>query len=311
MSMRTILPNFFIIGAPKSATTALFTYLSAHPQVFMPRWKEPHYFANDLTPHPAWLRDWRRYLDLFAPAPDGARAIGEASVLYLFSRGALPAIEQTCPGARLICLIRDPVEMARAVHRQNLYNLEEDVADFATAWRLQEARARGQHLPRTVARPEVLQYRDFVSTGSQLHRALAIVPRERLLILRYDHFVADPRAVWRSVLDFLGLDDDGRREFPVVNERRAHGNPLLAKLVMRPPRLLGKTAALARRVLNTNRLGIGSALLRLTRVRATAPPLDPAFRADLVAELESEYHLLERIMDADLSTWRVAPPERN
>jgi hypothetical protein len=78
-------PDFFIVGAPRCGTTAMFAYLRAHPQIFMPNYKEPHFFGSDVS-HPRRF-SMEEYIALFAEAEETRRA-GEASVLYLFSQKA-------------------------------------------------------------------------------------------------------------------------------------------------------------------------------------------------------------------------------
>src|SRR5450631_4077734 len=80
-------PNFFIAGVQKCGTTALYSYLSQHPGVFMPAMKEPYYFATDLD-MPGRITTPEQYRDLFAPAPRGTLT-GEASPLYLYSKTAV------------------------------------------------------------------------------------------------------------------------------------------------------------------------------------------------------------------------------
>src|SRR5260370_118878 len=84
-------PDFFIVGAPRCGTTALYSYLRQHPDVFLPEYKEPHYFNTDMESGGA-IRDQEKYLALFAPAKDKKR-IGEASVYYLSSEIAPPTIK--------------------------------------------------------------------------------------------------------------------------------------------------------------------------------------------------------------------------
>jgi hypothetical protein len=80
-------PQFFIVGAPRCGTTALYTYLRQHPRIFMPECKEPHFFCDDLD-LPDRVRASDAYSDLFAPAPNDS-LLGEASVYY-FSRRRPP-----------------------------------------------------------------------------------------------------------------------------------------------------------------------------------------------------------------------------
>src|SRR4051812_29453240 len=103
------MPDFFIVGAPKCGTTALYEYLASHPYVFMPKTKDPHFFCEDMvgSRHAADLKD---YLALFSDAgPD--QIVGEASVWYLFSEVAISKIFALRPDAKFIVMLRDPVEV--------------------------------------------------------------------------------------------------------------------------------------------------------------------------------------------------------
>jgi hypothetical protein len=70
-------PNFFIVGAPKCGTTALYEYLRGHPSIFMPKYKEPHFFAQDLGTYPL-IKTADAYAALFAEAEPRHTAVGEA-----------------------------------------------------------------------------------------------------------------------------------------------------------------------------------------------------------------------------------------
>ena len=112
-------PDFFIVGQPKSGTTALYEALRAHPQLYMPDLKEPVFLASDLL---AGLRrptvrarpqNLEEYLALFVDATPGQR-IGEASSLYLWSRAAAANIAQLAPQARIIAILREPASLLRS-----------------------------------------------------------------------------------------------------------------------------------------------------------------------------------------------------
>ena len=115
MKSGDILPNFFIVGAPRAGTTSLYRYLRRHPQVFMPAVKEPHFFAN-INPDPDQRHlfpamDEGQYVRLFRGALH-YRAIGEASPSYLVTKGAAERIKARVPNAKIIMLLRDPTERA-------------------------------------------------------------------------------------------------------------------------------------------------------------------------------------------------------
>src|SRR5690349_11034979 len=145
-------PNFFIVGAPKCGTTALYEYLRHHPNIFLPKVKEPHFFATDLGAYPS-VKTMDQYLGLFHDSNEAQVRIGEASVYYLRSDTALPKIREFNPAAHIIAMFRNPVEMVHALHSQLLYVGIEDVPDFEAAWRLQDPRSRGLHIPPRIRSP--------------------------------------------------------------------------------------------------------------------------------------------------------------
>jgi hypothetical protein len=102
-------PDFFIVGAPKSGTTAMYFYLKQHPEIFMPERKELHFFGSDFfAPH--FVRDLKDYLKFFEGA-DNKKRIGEASPWYLYSKRAAFEIKEFNPDADIIIMLRNPVDM--------------------------------------------------------------------------------------------------------------------------------------------------------------------------------------------------------
>ena len=204
------MPDFFIVGHPKTGTTALYDMLRGHPQIFMPDLKEPTFFAAEIPREshrgrsPATLEE---YLALFAPAmPD--QVLGEASATYLWSPTAAGRIAELQPAARMIAILREPASLLSSLHMQYLQDHIETERDLRTALSLEGARREGRHIPPGSPRPEALQYSDRVRYAEQLRRFHAVFPREQLLVLVYDDFRADNEATVRRVLGFLGVDDE-------------------------------------------------------------------------------------------------------
>lgn len=298
------LPNTFLIGAPKSGTTALASWLAAHPQVCFSSRKEPGYFARDFPPHADIQAhfDPERYRALFAPEPQH-RVIAEGSTNYLLSADAVPAILASNPNARFIVSLRNPLELAPALHMQQRYMLNEDQADFADAWRLQAPRARGERIPAGCRQPRFLQYAAFARTGEQIERLLSLVPCSSVHIIRFDALRADPGAAYRQTLAFLGLDDDGRQDFPVVNGAHRRRYPALARLLLNPPAPLRAPLWRLRKTLRSARLPLVEALRERQRQDMVRAPLSPALRAELASHFADDIHLLERLLGWDLSDW--------
>ena len=215
-------PDFFVVGAPRCGTTALCRYLSHNPQICFSRPKEPHYFSQvGALPSERELQtDYiARY---FGDRGPGQRIAGEGSVSYLYLPGVIERIRHFNPDARFIVMLRNPMSMLPSYHLKMQFMLAEDEADFAKAWRQQDARARGESLPRHCLDARLLMYREVASFGRQLERLYDLAGRNRTHVIVFDDFVADTLATYRGALDFLGVDYDGRTRFVPRNESRTY-----------------------------------------------------------------------------------------
>jgi len=248
------LPDFFIVGQPKSGTTALYEMLRQHPEIYMSRVKEPRFFASDLPSSfqrhsevpPLTYED---YLALFRDAGADQRA-GEASTAYIWSHTAAGLIAKARPDARLIAILREPASFVRSMHLQLLQIRIEKQADLRKAVALEDSRREGRELPSTVARwPQVLLYAERAQYLEQLRRYRAAFPAEQLLVLIYDDFRDDNQAVVRSVLRFLDVDDTVAIEPTQANpwhtrqSREEDGEDSAPQQAVAQRRLLVRTAA--------------------------------------------------------------------
>ncbi len=296
-------PDFFLAGAPKCGTTALYSYLSEHPAVFMPWMKEPHFFCTDL-PGLREVQTHDQYEALFRGA--GQQLSGEASATYLYSHKAIPAVIALNPAARVIVLLRNPVDAAYALHQEFEYNLNESVTEFQHAWELQQSRLQGEHIPRLCREPAMLQYRSVYHYAEQLPRLFDCVPERQLLVLLFDELAADPQGVYKQVLSFLDLEDDGRDEFPRVNSAKVHRFPGLARAYRSATQLLGPLYAPLTRV--ADRVGIypSRALTRWNVVPRQRSALSPVFRGELDERFEPDVQAVEDVVGRSLPEWRQA-----
>jgi Sulfotransferase domain len=202
------IPDFFIVGHQKCGTTALYLMLNEHPQIFLPEYKEPRFFAPELRPPlaretPDRPQKLERYLALFADAGPDQRA-GEASPQYIRSPTAAARIAELNPDARLIVILREPADFLRSYHQQMVASHEEREKDLRTAIELEGSR-RAEAGDGFLA-PQLL-YSEHVRYAEQLRRLHASFPPEQVLVLIYDDFRADNEATVRQVQRFLGVDD--------------------------------------------------------------------------------------------------------
>lgn len=243
-------PNLFIVGAPKSGTTAWVEYLRTHPRIFFPEVKEPYHFCSDLPAE--WrMTDRNEYLHLFDASGDAAIA-GEASVWYLFSEVAAANIREFSPDARIIILLRDQVHQLPSLHNQLVFNGVENIADFGEAWRMSGRRDRSNMPPRSTER-RLLDYREQGRFGPQVERYFAEFPSEQIRVFHFSDWTRDPRSTYVEILQFLGLADDGRTDFPQVNEATRHRLGALGRFTQLPPGWALKTSALVKRITGLKR----------------------------------------------------------
>lgn len=302
------LPDFFVIGAPKCGTTALHVALATHPQVFMSANKEPkHFNADGPPPRGGGPGDaatyagyvWRRddYEALFADAPAGTRK-GESTTLYLADHGAHRRIADTLPQARLVAVVRDPVDRAHS----NWMHLRaaglEPEADFLRACDLEEQRARdGWGL--------FWRYQEQSRYGAHLEHLLSVFPREQVLVLLYRDLREEPAGTLDRITGFLGVQQGVIDAIPTANvTAEVSGsavNEALAAAVRRGARAgsslpgpLGRASTRAT-----------DALAKvLQREQHTRTPLTADQRAALLPRFSDDTLLLEELTGLDLAHWR-------
>lgn len=294
-------PDFLIAGAPKSGTTALYTYLGAHPRIFMPTIKEPHYFSSDLRGLAEVVTD-DAYERLFRNAR--GRLTGEASASYLHSRCAIPAALARNRGLHVIVLLRNPIEAAQALHQELVYNLSEDVADFQQSWRLQTPRRDAHEVPRGCREQAILQYRSVYHYAEQLPRLFEQLPANQVLIQLFDSLVEDPRGVYNRVLEFLGVEDDGRTTFPSVNAAKALRSRWVSRAHRSAPTVLGPIYRPMKRVANLLGVYPSDVAARWNVVTRPRPLLPAAFRSELLLEFEPDIRAVEDVVGRPLPQWR-------
>lgn len=289
------LPDFFIVGAPKCGTTALYHYLTQHPDIFMSPVKEPHFFATDLVA-PMYVQDVARYAQLFASYA-GQSAVGEASPLYLYSKTALANIAAYKPDAKIIILVRDPVEAAYSLHSGLLANGREDIADFAAALDAESARRAGTRTAKHAIPKQAVYYRDIVSFGEQIDRAYNLFSKDQVKLIFFEELQADPAAVVASVQTFLGVQTMVSSDLAPQNTNKASRLPVIWRrwMAMAPHQRARISAVLPKPVRR--------ALLHLNARRTPRRPLPDSIAKALYADLANDIARLACISGRDLSAW--------
>lgn len=290
-------PRSFLVGAPRCGTTALASFLNQHPELFVPYVKEPHFFGSDLTTRRGFPT-LESYLELFADAGD--RHALEASTWYLYSKEAAREIHDFRPDARIVAMVRNPVDLIHSWHAHVVLLGIEPIPDFAAALDAEDDRRAGRNLPHG-SPVEKLQYREIPRFAEQIERYVRVFGRERVHVVVFDDFQRDNHAVFADVVEFLGVDPAPRPEVAVVNSNAAPRSRKVQHMIEHQPEIVRRVVRrlLPRRV----RHEVRNAVRRLNASTERRPKLDPALRAELTAEFAPEVARLSELLGRDLSHW--------
>jgi len=210
------LPDFLILGAQKAGTTALYAYLRWHPHITGPSFKEVSFFDRHYARGERWYR---------AHMPVRRSGIvGEASPSYLFHPLAPERVARILPNARLIALLRNPVDRAFS-HYQHEVALGREQLSFEEALAGEGERMRGE-VERMLEDPRYFSHAwwnyTYAARGryaEQLERWFAVFPRDQLLVLLTDELASDTAGTYGRTLDFLGVEERGLESYPRIFER--------------------------------------------------------------------------------------------
>lgn len=302
-SKRNAIPNFFVVGAPRCGTTALYEYLKIHSQIFMSSYKEPHYFATDLKPQTPWTKRMRKkenYLKLFSDVKEEI-GIGEASVFYLYSKSAAKNIYKFNKSAKIIVCLRSPVDVMYSIYYQRLQGGQENATSFKEALKLEKERRKGKKIPRkTIVMRQTYCYKDIVSFSEQLKRYYARFGNSQIHVIIFEDFVNDLPRVYKEVLKFLEVDESFQPEFKKINAAIKVKNIGFQKVVANPPEMIKKLAGFSypysKYIYNLfQRLNTSKGINR--------PPLDKKLEKKLKKDLLSDVKKLSKLIGRDVTYW--------
>ncbi len=291
-------PDFFIVGAPKCGTTAMSTYLAEHPEIFFSIPKEIHFFGKDV-PGPRHVGNCTDYQALFAGHED--QVCGEGSVFYLYSRFAAQEIFRFNPDAKILIMLRDPVEFVRAAFTQHRFVLTEPEPDLCRALELEDERA---------ARKTgwALLYTRMASYAGQVERYMEAFGPDQVQVTLLEDLKKDRCAVYRKTLQFLDVDPHFVPELNVVNASKQHRSRGFHSLA----RGLWRFSGLKHLVPRKLAFQLAQVFVRLNsrpKPRETVP-LD--VQEYIWSRVGEDVGALAKLIDRDLSHWgpRSAADER-
>jgi hypothetical protein len=297
------MPNFLVIGAGKAGTTALYEYLDQHPQIYMSPVKETNFFA--LEGERAVFRgpgvqerinSWsvtniEDYQALFDRASDET-ALGEACPLYLYSPKAPGRIRHHVPDAKLIAILRNPVERAYSAFTHLIRDGREPFDNFERALEEEETRIADNW-------PWIWHYKRVGFYHKQLSRYFDIFDREQIKIYLYDDLRVEPTNVLPDMFRFLGVDagfttnvSTKHNVSGVPKNKALHSFLMTANPIKESIKPLVPTKLRRRMVLGVRNRNLDR-----------PPQLSPELRRQLIGVFREDVLNLQDFVQRDLGNW--------
>jgi hypothetical protein len=233
------IPNLFIVGAPRTGTTALHSFLSQHSEIFMSDPKEPNFFCSDIHLESDNFhkkkkffryRNVKEYISIFDQVKN-EKIIGESSTTYLKSTIAAKNIFKYNPEAKIIIIIRNPVDFLFSLYNRMQYMGVEENIEFEDALNLEKLRKNGV-LPKSVIYPSSLYYHERVKFKEQIKRYKKYF-NSQIKIIIFEEFKNDNQKIFLEILDFLGVNSDFKPIFKIINKNKVITNTKIHFLLTR------------------------------------------------------------------------------
>lgn len=296
------LPNFLIIGAAKSGTTALHSYLRQHPDIYMPEKKELSYFSHSITvPNIPRLyleeeiRSFDEYESYFSHATK-EKAVGEASPMYLYNKIASVRIKSLIPQCKIIVILRNPIDRAYSAYLHAVRDWREPAKDFYEALDLE---------PKRIKEGWSILYH-YVNAGlysQQLERYYSSFPSENIRVFLFEDLLSNPIMLFKDIFSLLGVDPNFEPDMTnhpnvsgTIKSRSYHSfmerlfvndNPIKAISRVLVPKKIRQAAMLSLRSINMEKQKIPD-----------------EYRQTLSVKFAEEIYSLQRLIGRDLSEWR-------
>lgn len=292
------LPNFFLIGAAKAGTTSLYSYLEQHPEIYMSPVKEPRFFTPELySIYNSAVRSGGRkiplsleqYSQLFAGVKNEI-AIGEASTDYLYLTKAANRIKNEVPDAKLIAILRNPVERAFSAYCYQLRDSYETLS-FEEALQAEESRIKQGFRPGW-------HYQQVGFYARQIEQYLDVFLPQQIKIYLYEDLASDSIAIAREIYQFLGVDSDFTPDLTRKNISGVPKNKTLHNLFTKENFIKSAIKPFIPQQLRQN-------LYQKMRKRnlGQKPKLSLETRKKLIDTYREDILQLQNLIQKDLSAW--------
>lgn len=298
------MPNFLIIGAPKAGTSAIYAYLKQHPEVYMSPVKEPHFFMlenekvsfkgpGDQERFRSAVYRIEEYQNLFSNVANEI-AVGEASTTYLGSQKACNNIKKHIPHAKLVAVLRNPVEAAYASFLHLVRDGNEPTANFSKALKAEPKRIQNNW-------GLIWRYQQRGLYAQQIENYFGQFDQQQIKIYIYDDFKENPKFIMKDIFTFIGVDPNF--EVDMSSKYNVSGMPksLTLNRILAKENLLKRSIKLLLPSKTRSQLYDRIRLWNLDNFKK--PKMSAAAKKQLIDGYRSDILLLQDLIQRDLSSW--------
>lgn len=290
------LPSFLIIGAPKCGTTALHNYLSQHPKLNLSP-KEIHFFGKDLgykSRRPT-LKEYQSYFTK-------NKLNGDGSVWYLYSDTIYQELRDLRMKPKIIVLLRNPIEVAYALHSQNIVDANENIINFEEALKLEEKRKIGKKLPPGIDPARTVFYKETGLFFPRIQKLQENIPKEDIFIGLQNDLKNNTLEFVKEIENFLCIEHFNKYNFKKINENKIVKYPRINQLIKKPgsfKRKLFRSLIPSKKLRKWTLEKAYKSNLKHTKRKS----LSQVTKLNLKNHFKKSNELLNEIIDQDISKW--------
>lgn len=293
-------PDIYLVGAPKCGTTSIQSCISRSGNVSFLK-KETHFFGQDLCfNRPRCNRS--DYVKRVQALRDKSSLVGDASVMYLYSKKAASEIFSANPNAKIIICLREPIAFMQSLHQQLLSTVDQNIKDFELALNFGDYRHLNNKIPWYTHPKDALNYRAMANFAPQVKRYIELFGKQNVKVILFEEFQQNNLKVIQEVYSFLQL---GKFEETI---RADHKNPTTASkyptLRIIYKSILSEESTLRRLLPEKMTKLIDSAAGRYLYEPASKAVISSKLKISLQLEFQDKIEDLEALLGTKLDSWR-------
>lgn len=314
-------PSLFIVGKARSGSTSLYTYLNQHPDIFLTAQKELFFFCTDFHKESDHyqrkynyfpIREKKDFLRQFKNWKN-EKVAGEVTPVYLYSREAAKNIWAFNPRAKIIMILRNPVDYLYSLHSLFVASLKENEPNFKKAlalesqrkkWNSLSKKLRKKYFPTDINFPSNLFYFERIKYTEHIQRYLKYFPAKQVKIIIFDDLVKNPARVYKDLLKFIGVDTSFKPNFSSKGANMTSRFLAVKRLVYSSFILKSPERILPSRIYKAIRHPLrdlhNKMFFNIFYKKAKRKPIDPEFRKELMKKCKPEVIKLSKFLRRDL-----------